>query len=173
MPESTVYTYAKNKFSFSRRSTNTYLCSASVYESITEDPTLAIPSNISHIRSLHKYTPDIRRFIWRQVCESGSPITEEQVVAMTVKYGILGIKYLLLETGVSFSELGNELYTPPEIISIAKRVIGKESFDLDPSSCTFANRLHSPILANNIFDEIEDGIVMYGFLLRMELTRLG
>lgn len=50
------------------------------------------------------------------------------------------------------------MYTPPEIISIAKRVIGKDSFDLDPASCSFANRLHSPILADNIFDETEDGL---------------
>jgi hypothetical protein len=85
------------------------------------------------------------------------PITEEQVVAMTVKYGIL--KKIIVETGVSFSELGNELYTPTEIIKVAKLVIGKDSFNLDPASCSFANRLHPPLLANQIYDETEDGLV--------------
>ncbi|RKO93641.1 hypothetical protein BDK51DRAFT_23332, partial [Blyttiomyces helicus] len=145
--EKSIYTYAKNRFSFSRRTTNTYLCSASVYESIVEDTSLPVPVNISHIRSLHKFPAEVRRFIWKQVCESGHSITEDHVVAMTVKY----------ETGVSFTDLNNELYTPKDLILAAKRVIGKPQFDLDPASCNFANELHEGLLARCIYDEATDG----------------
>ncbi|KAI9208745.1 uncharacterized protein BJ171DRAFT_565207 [Polychytrium aggregatum] len=147
-PEKTIYVYAKNRFQFSRRTTNTYLCSASVYESIIEDPSLPVPANISHIRSLHKFPPEIRRFIWKQVCDSGLTITEEHVVAMTVKY----------ETGVSFSDLSSELYTPKEIIQAAKQVIGCGCFDLDPATCHFANDLHANQIAREIYDEALNGL---------------
>ncbi|KAJ3288082.1 hypothetical protein HK104_008339 [Borealophlyctis nickersoniae] len=147
-PEKSIYTYAKNKFSFSRRTTNTYLCSASVYESIVEDKTLPVPVNISHIRSLHKFPPDARRFIWRAVCDSGQTITEEHVVAMTVKH----------ETGVHFTDLNNEIYTPKEIITAAKQVINKPCFDIDPASCHFANKLHPGGIARTIYDEKTDGL---------------
>ncbi|KAI8816808.1 uncharacterized protein EV422DRAFT_544051 [Fimicolochytrium jonesii] len=146
----TIYTYAKENFSFSRRTTNTYLCSASVYESLVEDPNLPVPVNISHIRSLHKFPADVRRFIWKRVCESGHTITEEHVVAMTVKY----------ETGISFSDLNNELYTPKDIITAAKQVINKVVFDLDPASCEFANdKIHEHKIARQFFDENADGLL--------------
>ncbi|EGF83965.1 hypothetical protein BATDEDRAFT_85509 [Batrachochytrium dendrobatidis JAM81] len=147
-PERTVYSYAKSRFGFSRRTTNTYLCSSYVYESITEDKTLPIPVNISHVRSLHKYPPEVRRQIWKQLNDSGLTITEENVVAMTIKY----------ETGVSFTELNNELYTPKAIIMAAKKVIEKKQFDLDPASCAFANTLHGDTIANTIYTEAEDGL---------------
>ncbi|KND04173.1 uncharacterized protein SPPG_01607 [Spizellomyces punctatus DAOM BR117] len=147
-PEKSIYTYAKNKFSFSRRTTNTYLCSASVYESLVEDSSLPVPVNISHIRSLHKFPAEVRRFIWKQVCESGQTITEEHVVAMTVKY----------ETGISFTDLNNELYTPKEIITAGKHVINKSTFDLDPASCHFANDLHDNHVARHIYDEVTNGL---------------
>ncbi|KAH6573719.1 hypothetical protein BASA61_002818 [Batrachochytrium salamandrivorans] len=147
-PERTVYSYSKTRFGFSRRTTNTYLCSSYVYESITEDKSLPIPINISHVRSLHKYSPEVRRYIWKKVTESNQTITEENVVAMTIKY----------ETGVSFTELNNELYTPKEIIRAAKGVIGLEVFDLDPASCAFANGLHPSDIAQQIFTETENGL---------------
>ncbi|KAJ3033345.1 hypothetical protein HDV00_006479 [Rhizophlyctis rosea] len=147
-PEKSIYIYAKNKFSFSRRTTNTYLCSATVYESLVLDPTLPIPVNISHIRSLHKFKPEVRRRIWREVCRSGQTITEEHVVAMTVKY----------ETGVAFSDLANELYTPPDIIAAARKVLTKPQFDLDPASTDFANSLHEPPLALTVYSETSDGL---------------
>ncbi|KAJ3027888.1 hypothetical protein HK097_006065, partial [Rhizophlyctis rosea] len=147
-PEKSIYTYAKNKFSFSRRTTNTYLCSANVYESLVEDKSLPVPVNISHIRSLHKFTPDVRRHIWKEVCHSGQTITEEHVVAMTVKY----------ETGVKFTDLSNEIYTSPEIITLARKVLSKPQFTLDPASCHFANNLHTPPLASHIFDESQNGL---------------
>ncbi|KAJ3003057.1 hypothetical protein HKX48_001973 [Thoreauomyces humboldtii] len=137
-----IYTYAKERFSFSRRTTNTYLCSASVYESLVEDGALPVPVNISHIRSLHKFPADVRRFIWKQVCDSGHTITEEHVVAMTVKY-----------------DLNNELYTPKAIISAGKVVIHKATFDLDPASCEFANdKIHEGRIATEFFDEGLDGV---------------
>jgi hypothetical protein len=147
-PAKSIYAYAKAKFSFSRRTTNTYLCSASVYESLVEDVNLPIPLNISHIRSLHKFRPEVRRFIWRHVCDSEQSITEEHVVSMTVKY----------ETGVSFTDLNSELYTPKDIIVAAKAVIGKPAFDLDPASCTFANNLHRAGIASAIYDEVANGL---------------
>ncbi|KAJ1343343.1 hypothetical protein BSLG_002369 [Batrachochytrium salamandrivorans] len=122
--------------------------SSYVYESITEDKSLPIPINISHVRSLHKYSPEVRRYIWKKVTESNQTITEENVVAMTIKY----------ETGVSFTELNNELYTPKEIIRAAKGVIGLEVFDLDPASCAFANGLHPSDIAQQIFTETENGL---------------
>ncbi|KAJ3177046.1 hypothetical protein HDU85_006449 [Gaertneriomyces sp. JEL0708] len=148
LPDRSIYTYAKNKFAFSRRTTNTYLCSASVYESLVEDSTLPVPVNISHIRSLHKFPADVRRYIWKQVCESGQTITEEHVVAMTVKY----------ETGIAFTDLNNELYTPKDLIMSAKHVISGLRFDLDPASCHFANNLHDNRLAEHIYDEASDGL---------------
>ncbi|KAI8920072.1 hypothetical protein DFJ77DRAFT_225565 [Powellomyces hirtus] len=149
IPAKSIYTYAKERFSFSRRTTNTYLCSASVYESLVEDATLPVPVNISHIRSLHKFPADVRRFIWKQVCESGQTITEEHVVAMTVKH----------ETGISFSNLNNELYTPKSIISAGKQVIDKSTFDLDPASCEYANdKIHDSRVATQFYDESVDGI---------------
>ncbi|KAJ3155078.1 hypothetical protein HDU89_007268 [Geranomyces variabilis] len=148
-PAKSIYTYAKDRFSFSRRTTNTYLCSASVYESLVEDASLPVPVNISHIRSLHKFPADVRRFIWKMVCKSGQTITEEHVVAMTVKH----------ETGISFSNLNNELYTPKPIISSGKVVIGKPCFDLDPASCEFANdKVHDERIAAAFYDESADGL---------------
>ncbi|KAI9138716.1 hypothetical protein BKA69DRAFT_1090297 [Paraphysoderma sedebokerense] len=133
-----IYSYAKAKFQFSRRTTNTYLCSASVYESIVEDYGLPIPCSISHIRSLHKFSEDTRRHIWKLICNSGTNITEETVMSMILKF----------ETGVSFTDLGNELYVPKLVIDAAKKVIGKCQFDLDPASCAFANSVHASNLSN-------------------------
>nr|KAJ3422348.1 hypothetical protein HK105_000119 [Polyrhizophydium stewartii] len=147
--ERTIYVYSKARFGFSRRTTNTYLCSSYVYESITEDKTLPVPINISHVRSLHKYTPQVRRHIWRQLCDSGLSITEENVVAMTIKY----------ETGVSFTDLNNELYTPRFIIAAAKGVAGVDAFDVDPASCPFANELHPGKIARQYFTEASNGLV--------------
>ncbi|KAI9105270.1 hypothetical protein DFS34DRAFT_598763 [Phlyctochytrium arcticum] len=67
---------------------------------------------------------------------------------MTVKY----------ETGISFTDLNNELYTPKEIITAAKHVVGKAIFDLDPASCCFANDLHPSQLAQHIYDEVTNGL---------------
>jgi hypothetical protein len=53
-----------------------------------QDTSLPMPANISHIRSLHKYPCDVRRLIWRKVCESNDTITEELVLSMALKYGI-------------------------------------------------------------------------------------
>lgn len=61
------------------------------------------------------------------------------------------------ETGIAFSDLNNELYTPRELITAAKKVIQKEKFDLDPASCVFANELHIPPIAEIIYDELTDG----------------
>jgi len=113
-----------------------------------EDNTLPIPVNISHIRSLHKFPAEIRRYIWKQVCESGQNITEENVVAMTIKY----------ETGVAFTNLNNELYTPKNIIYTAKQVLGRNCFDLDPASCEFANELHDNKIAKVIINEQTNGL---------------
>lgn len=113
-----------------------------------EDNTLPIPVNISHIRSLHKFPAEVRRYIWKQVCDSGQNITEENVVAMTIKY----------ETGVAFTNLNNELYTPKNIILAAKQVLGKNCFDLDPASCEFANGLHENKIAKSIITEQINGL---------------
>ncbi|KAJ3099332.1 hypothetical protein HDU97_003257 [Phlyctochytrium planicorne] len=147
-PEKSVYNYAKNKFAFSRRTTNTYLCSASVYASLAEDPTLPAPVSISHIRSLHKFTPDVRRFLWAQVTNSGQVITEETVASTILKY----------ESGGTFSDLNSEIYSPKNIIAAAKQVIGKDCFDLDPASSSPANSLHINNLAAEFFDEASDGL---------------
>ncbi|KAJ3160342.1 hypothetical protein HDU86_000676 [Geranomyces michiganensis] len=126
-----------------------YIPAKSVYESLVEDASLPVPVNISHIRSLHKFPADVRRFIWKMVCKSGQTITEEHVVAMTVKH----------ETGISFSNLNNELYTPKPIISAGKVVIGRPCFDLDPASCEFANdKVHDERIATTFYDETADGL---------------
>lgn len=62
------------------------------------------------------------------------------------------------ETGVAFSDLSNEFYTPPDIIAAAKKVIGKLQFDLDPASCNFANELHENNIAKNVMDERMNGL---------------
>ncbi|KAI8847635.1 hypothetical protein BC829DRAFT_236254 [Chytridium lagenaria] len=147
-PEKNIYIYASNKFAFNRRTTNTYLCSASVYASLAEDPKLPVPINISHIRSLHKFPPEIRRFIWAEVCRSGQPVTEEQVFSTTAKF----------VSGVSFTDLNSEIYTPKHIITLAKQVIGKESFDLDPATTAHANANHQNQLAVTFYDESVDGL---------------
>ena len=131
-----------------------------VYESILEDKSLRVPESISHVRSLHKFSPDIRRLIWRQICESGTPITEDNVVAMTIKYGIIRIVNSFnpsIETGFAFSNLRHEIYSPKVIISAAKQVINQAQFDLDPASCKMANELHVGKIASKFFDEQSDG----------------
>eukprot|EP00842_Homolaphlyctis_polyrhiza_P006055 jgi/Hompol1/6450/HPOL_004984-RA len=134
VPNKTLYCYAKARY---------------VYESITEDKSLPVPVNISHVRSLHKYSPEVRRYIWRQLCESNTPITEETVVAMTIQY----------ETGSSFKDINNELYTPRAIIAAAKEVAGISVFDTDPASCSIANDLHPGTIAKVIYTEKTDGVL--------------
>ena len=82
------------------------------------------------------------------MCNSGLPITEENVLSMTVKY----------ETGSNFSNLANELYCPSDIINLAKQVIQKPMFDLDPASCAMANTLHQEHTSQHIYDENDDGL---------------
>ncbi|KAJ3116660.1 hypothetical protein HDU96_009113 [Phlyctochytrium bullatum] len=149
MPEEkNIYTYAWNKFAFNRRTTNTYICSASVYASIAEDPTLPVPVNISHVRALHKYPAETRRQIWANVCKANQPITEEFVLSVTAK----------TVSGGTFSHLPSEIYTPKHIIEKAKLLIGKDRFDLDPASCSYANDLHQNKLAEVFYDEDADGL---------------
>lgn len=88
LPDTSIYTYAKARFGFNRRTTNTYLCAANVYQSLVEDKTLPIPSSVSHVRSLYQFSPAVRRDIWRRLANSGEPITEENVLSMTVQYRI-------------------------------------------------------------------------------------
>ncbi|KAJ3041361.1 hypothetical protein HDV00_009502 [Rhizophlyctis rosea] len=85
-PEKSIYTYAQNKFQISRRAINTYLCAVSVFDDITKDPSLPVPQNISHIRCLHKFSPEERRDIWRKVCASGVSITEEHVMKIAARH---------------------------------------------------------------------------------------
>jgi hypothetical protein len=173
VPHKTIYTYAKYQFNFSRRMTNTYLCSASVYESIVQDPTLPTPMSISHIRSLHKYEPEVRRLIWKDANETATrlrqTLTEDLVSATMIRYGMMPfcnnfskIRNLtwiqnFKETGIGFSDLTNEYYSPPGLINIAKRVIGDRPFDLDPASSSLANQIHPNGLASKFYDEFMDG----------------
>ncbi|KAI8813507.1 hypothetical protein BJ742DRAFT_865566 [Cladochytrium replicatum] len=167
--DKTVYAFAQRRFAFSRRTTNTYLCSTSVYESLVEDPTLRIPTSISHIRSLHRFSPESRRRIWKSVCDSNTLITEEKVVAAAAKYASEP-RPSPEETPFSFGSVEPEnlvedvinpddLYAPISIITAAKRVLGQSHFDIDPASSNYANTLHPGRLALRIYGEREDGLV--------------
>ena len=106
----------------------------------------------------------MRRFIWRQVCESQVPITEEHVVSTTIKYGIyLFDLFDFKETGAAFTDLSNEFYTPSDIILAGKRVINKPAFDLDPASCHYANNLYENGIAHKVYDETQDGLSLKWF----------
>ena len=101
-----------------------------VYESILQDPTLKVPANISHIRSLHKFSPDARRSIWRLATASGQPITEDLVSAAIVKFGT---PMIILESGVQYSDISNELYVSSELLDVARQMVPDGIFDLDPA----------------------------------------
>ncbi|KAI8899962.1 hypothetical protein BC833DRAFT_583846 [Globomyces pollinis-pini] len=148
IPEKSIYAYAKKKFSFSRRTTNTYICASHVYESIVQDKSLPVPGNISHIRSLHKYTPEVRRGIWEIVHEKGLQVTEESVTAATFRY----------EAGTLFRDAGNELYSPRDLIVTAQRVLGDQLFSLDPASCEGANVVDGIKIANVFYNHLQDGL---------------
>jgi len=125
----------------------------SVYESIVEDPSLPVPVNISHIRALFKYTPEVRRKIWKEVCDTDLTITEDLVTLFMKRH----------ESGIPFKNIQNEFYTPKSIITAAKKVIGKSIFDLDPASCDFANNYHDDGIARIIFDESTNGLTQHWF----------
>ncbi|KAJ3212329.1 hypothetical protein HDU67_003900 [Dinochytrium kinnereticum] len=67
-------------------------------------------------------------------------------------------KFFLVESGVTFTDLTNEVYTPKDIILAAKSVIGKDCFDLDPATCLHANEIHEGKIAKKIYDEASDGL---------------
>lgn len=83
-----IYEYAKIMFAFSRRTTNTYLCAAKVFESIVVDTTLKIPQSISHVRCLNKFSDEKRREIWQVATSSHQEITEEYVMNVVAQYGM-------------------------------------------------------------------------------------
>ena len=115
--------YAQSRFKFGRRATNTYLCASYVYESIIEDPSLEIPTNISHIRGLHRYPPEHRRQIWKSATSSNEPITEELVMAHAAKY----------EMELGAVDKRNEIYIGSELHAIMKKMVPEQIFDLDPA----------------------------------------
>jgi hypothetical protein len=147
VPESSIYEYANKKFGMSRRTTNTYVCAAYVYESLLEDPSLPRPTNISHIRSLHKYSPHERRCIWKMVTQTGQTITEELVVHTTS----------LFQSGIAFTELKNEFYTPKQIMEAALKTTPNGVFDLDPATSLYCNQGRGMMIAQTIYTESDNG----------------
>jgi hypothetical protein len=147
VPESSIYDYAFKKFGMSRRTTNTYVCAAYVYESLLEDSSLPRPTNISHIRSLHKYSPEERRRIWKMVTQTGQTITEELVVHTAS----------LFQSGVAFTELKNEFYTPCKIIASALKTTPHGIFDLDPATSLYCNQGRGISIAQTIYTEADNG----------------
>ncbi|KAJ3322392.1 hypothetical protein HDV06_003129 [Boothiomyces sp. JEL0866] len=70
-------------------------------------------------------------------------------------------KSFVVESGINFTDINNELYTPKSIINAAKSVVSGNVFHLDPCSTTYANNIHEGKLALHFFDEYQNGLVQH------------